>query len=87
MAKPSAFKLPLGLSVTKTSLAIVAKLALEDMLAVFAIILKKTMSKGVKTRAIAADDAPVAIKTLMKRFYSVYLSILLIWVTMLSSRL
>ena len=68
IAKPKAFTDPLvDLEVTKTSFAIYAKLDVEDMFAVFAIILKKTISNGVMTIATTADEAIEANKMLMKR--------------------
>ena len=63
---------------TKTSLAIYMKEDEELILAVLAIILKKTMSKGVMTTAIAALEAIVANSRLMKRYLFPSFSTLLI---------
>ena len=67
IANPKAFKEPFVLRYfTKTSFAISMKDALEDILAVFPIILKKTISKGVITRVITEDETNEAIKIFMK---------------------
>ncbi len=70
IASPTAFVVPIVcLFVTKISFAICMKDERDDMFAVFAIILKKTISKGVITMAITADEAAVASIILIKRCF------------------
>ena len=70
IANPKAFKEPFVLRYfAKTSFAISMNDALEDILAVFPIILKKTISNGVITRVITVDEAIVAKRMLMNRFF------------------
>ena len=67
MENPRAFKVPCDeRCATNTCLAICANEAEDDIFAVFPIILKKTISKGVITRVITEDDTNEAIKTFMK---------------------
>ena len=75
---PRAFKEPFVRQLTKTSFAIYMKEDDELIFAVLAIILKKTMSKGVMTTAIAALEAIVANSRLMKRYLFPSFSTLLI---------
>ena len=70
MARPRAFIDPIVCFwFTNTSFAICVKDDFDDILAVFAIILKKTISKGVRTRATAADEARDAISKFIKRLF------------------
>lgn len=65
IARPSALRDPVVLRyLTKTSFAMSIKVAREVIFAVFAIILKKTISNGVITSAIINDDVILANKTL-----------------------
>ena len=86
VAKARALMDPLAcLWVTNISLAISPNEAFELILAVFAIILKNTMSTGVTTSAMAADETTDAMSTLMNRFLCEERSALLICETKLSS--
>ena len=70
IARPTAFRdPPVFRCLIKTSLAISKNDARDDMFAVLAIILKKTISNGVITTAIAIDEANVANSRLMNRYF------------------
>ena len=73
------------LYVTNISLAISLNDAFELRFADLAIILKKTMSIGVMTRAMAAEETTDAKSTLMNRFFCGERSALFICETRLSS--